>query len=158
MSARHPIPRSHPGRAVKRWGSPLPPLNDGRREVAAFTKQNPKWSPILSLFDSVCETCGSGLYGSAIMGGGLVIAARSDVAHDEGVIVVFFDPRKRRFSLSYRHRDVQPDHAEDCSEEDVGERLRLFLAYKLGVHTKPNPEPNQSLQPTAPSPAVADLK
>jgi len=102
---------------------------------------------MLSLYDAVCEACGSALYGSAIMGGGLVLAARSDVAHDEGVIVVFFDPRKHRFSLSYRHRDVQPEHSEDCSEEAVGERLRLFLAYKFGVHTKPKKEPNQSPEP-----------
>jgi hypothetical protein len=126
-------------------------LLERRADVAAFTKQNPKWSPMLSLYDAVCEAYGSALYGSAIMGGGLVLAARSDVAQDEGVIVVSFDPRKRRFSISYRHRDVQPDHCEDCSEEDVGERLRLFLAYKLGVYTKPKKEPNQTPEPTAPS-------
>jgi hypothetical protein len=97
--------------------------------------------PILSLYDRVCDASGPELYGSAIMGGGLVLAARPDVEHDEGVILVFFDPRKRRFSLSYRHRDVQPEHSEDCSEQDIDERLRLFLAYKFGVHTKPKEEP-----------------
>lgn len=106
---------------------------------------------MLSLYDAVSAECGSALYGSAVMGGGLVLAARSDVAHDEGVILVFFDPRKRSFSLSYRNRDVQPDQFEDCSEEEVSERLRLYIAYQFGIYTKPKKDLNQSPNPTVPS-------
>lgn len=156
MSARYPIPRSHPGRPVRRWSRPLPPLSDGRLDVVAFTKHNPRWEPILSLYDAVCGGYGPMLYGSLIMGGGLVLSARSDVEHDEGVIVVSFDPRKHRFSLSYRHRDVQPEHSEDCSEEEIRERLRLFLAYKFGLHIKPKERPDQTVR-RMPLRGIADL-
>ncbi len=79
------------------------------------------------------------------MGGGFILAARSDVAMDEGIILVRFDPKKSRFLLSYRNRDIQPEHSEECPPEEIWERLRLFLAYKFGVRVKKTP--NQPTQP-----------
>ncbi|HXB01372.1 MAG TPA: hypothetical protein VNV15_00975 [Opitutaceae bacterium] len=121
---------------MKRWARPLPLLPKTRREMELFTEHNPQWKPILQLYEQLCEACGTELYGSKVMGGGLVLAARPDVAFDEGVILVYFDPKKNRFSLYYRQRDVQPEQSEECSEEDVWERLRLFLGYKFGVRVK----------------------
>ena len=139
MSTRYPLPHSHPGRPVKRWSRPLKQLPEAHREVAAFTKANPSFEPMLRPFDRLCVECGADLFGGAVMGGGLVLAARSDVEMDEGVILIYFDPRKHLFSLGYRHRDVQPEQSEECPAADIWERLRLFLAYKFGIHRKPEP-------------------
>jgi hypothetical protein len=92
---------------------------------------------MLRLYERLCTEVESELYGSAVMGGGIVLSVRPDVAQDEGVILVYFDPKKSQFSLSYRHRDIQPNQDEVCTEADIWERLRLFLAYKLGVHQEP---------------------
>ncbi len=102
---------------------------------------------MLALYDQLVSSGGEDLFGSVIMGGGLVLATRSDVSHDEGVIVVEFDPKKSAFSLSYRHREVAPDQSEECQVADAWERLRLFVAYKFGVRLKKTP--NQSSQPTS---------
>ena len=139
MTTHHPWPKSHPGRHVLRWSRPLPRLPEARHEAASFVAQNPKWRPMFDLFERLSAEVGLELFGSVIMGGGLVLSVRSDVEHDEGVIVIYFDPRKSRFSLSYRHREVQPDQQEECGEAEIWERLRLFLAYKFGVHRKPEP-------------------
>jgi hypothetical protein len=133
MSTSYPLPHSHAGRPVIRWSRPLPALSEARREVVAFSEKNPEWLPVVSLYDRLCDVVGSSLYGSAVMGGGLVLAARADVAMDEGVIIIYFDPSKKQFSLSYRHRDVQPEHSEICTESDIWERLRLYLGYKFGI-------------------------
>jgi hypothetical protein len=95
---------------------------------------------MLRLFENLCLEYGSELYGSAIMGGGLVLAPQSNVAHDKDVIVIYFDPQKQLFSLSHRNRDVQPEQSENCSVDTVKERLRLFIAYKFGVYRKPEAE------------------
>jgi len=133
MNPSYPLPRSHAGRPVIRWSRPLPALSETRQEVAAFSEKNSEWKPMLHLYDRLCEVCGSLLFGSAVMGGGLVLATRADVGMDEGVIVIYFDPKMRQFSLSYRHRDVQPEQSEICSESDIWERLRLYLGYKFGI-------------------------
>jgi hypothetical protein len=133
MPARHPVPRSHPGRVTKRYARSLSPLPEGRRRVAAFAEENSKWAPMLALYDRLCAACGAQVYGSGIMGGGLVLAARADVEHDEGVILVYFDPKKDRFSIHYRHSDVQPEQSDVCAPKEVWERLRLFLGYKFGI-------------------------
>ena len=139
MSAHYPIPRSHPGRPVKRWSRPLPPLPESRGDFVWFAERDAKWQPLLSLFDQICSApSGAELYGSMVMGGGMVLAARLDVAQDEGVILIYFDPSKRQFSLHYRHREVEPEQVELCSEEEAGERLRLFLAYRFGVYRRKN--------------------
>jgi hypothetical protein len=96
---------------------------------------------MLHLFERLCAEYGSELYGSAVMGGGLVLAARPEVEHNEDVILIHFDPSKRLFSLSHRHENVQPEQKEDCPENVVWERLRLFLAYKFGIY-KENAEPD----------------
>ena len=88
---------------------------------------------MLVLFDAICESAGADLYGSAIMGGGLVLAARADVAMDEGVVLVYFDPTRQVFSLAYRHRNVGEEQIEECREDQIWERLRLYLGYKLGI-------------------------
>ncbi len=82
------------------------------------------------------EECGSELFGSPVIGGGLVLAARPDVAHDEGVVLVNYHPKGRNFSLRYRHKSIELEQAESCSEEEVWQRLRLYLGYKLGVQTR----------------------
>ena len=146
MSIRHPLPRSHPGRPVRRWSQPLPALKDARDDFVFFAEKNKAWLPMLTLYDQLVSSGGEELFGSAIMGGGLVLATRSDVAHDEGVIVVEFDPRKNAFSLSYRNRDVAPDQSEQVQIAEAWERLRLFVAYKFGVRLKKTP--NQPPQTT----------
>ena len=146
MSEHFPWPKSYPGHSGARCARPLPRLKEERGEVQAFVDQNPQWMPMLSLYDRLCVEAGSELFGSAIMGGGLVLSVRPEVAHDEGVVVVYFDPRESRFSLSYRHRDVEPFKEEQCAKEEIWERLRLYLAYKFGVYRKQ--EPNQSALPT----------
>ena len=156
MNTQHPWPKSHPGRPIERWSRPLPPLTETRSEVAFFAAKNAEWAPMLRLYERLCLDVGMELYGSAVMGGGLVLSARPDVAHNEGVILVYFDPRKKRFSLSYRHWEVQPDQEEECAEGEVWERLRLFLAYKFGLHRKP--EPNKALQHNDPSCHVPCLR
>lgn len=146
MSIRYPIPHSHPGRPVKRWSRPLPELVQARVDFASFSKKNKALQPMLALYEQLISSGGEELFGSGIMGGGMVLAARQDVAHNEGVIVVEFDPRKSLFSLSYRNWEVEPEHVERCSVSDVWERLRLFVGYKLGVRLKKTP--NQAPEPT----------
>jgi hypothetical protein len=134
MTEHYPLPRSAIGRPMRnRWPLPLPALPDTRKEVMAFTDQNPAWKPMLSLYDQLCAEGGNALFGSAIMGGGLVLADRADVAHNEGVVLIYFYPKRSRFVLSYRHSDVHPEQAEECTEAEIWERLRLYLAYKFGV-------------------------
>jgi len=131
-----PLPYSHPGRPIKRWARRLPLLATQRDDVLFFAEKNKAYHPMLRLYDQICEATDSMLYGNAVMGGGLVLAAREDVAFNESVILIYFDPENRTFSLSYRHSEVHPDQTEKCSEEDVFERLRLFLAYKFGIYVK----------------------
>jgi hypothetical protein len=133
MKPSYPLPHSHAGRPVIRWSRPLPPLSETRKEVAAFSERNSDWKPMLHLYDRLCEVCGSLLYGSAVIGGGLILATRADVAQNEGVIAIYFDPSKKKFSLSYQHQDVHPEQSETCSESDIWERLRLYLGYKFGI-------------------------
>src|SRR5262245_46332338 len=133
MSEKYPLPRSPAGRTVQRWSRPLRLLSESRREVIAFSAVNPKWKPMAELYEHLCELCGTELYGGAIMGGGLGLAARADVQQYDGVIVIYFDPSKRRFSLSYRHCDVEPEQTEECPQEYIWARLRLYLGYKFGV-------------------------
>lgn len=92
-----------------------------------------------ALYEQLVASGGDTLFGSGIMGGGMILAARQDVDFDEGVVVVEFDPRRSLFSLSYRNREVEPDHSEQCSPTEVWERLRLFVGYKLGVRLKKTP-------------------
>jgi hypothetical protein len=106
-----------------------------------FAARNQKWQPMLSLYDKVCSEYGDELYGSAIMGGGLVLSNRPEVEHDEGVVLIYFNPSKPSFELSYRNRDVEPAQSEQCSPDDIWERLRLFIAYKFGIHRKPAATP-----------------
>lgn len=73
------------------------------------------------------------------MGGGMILASRQDVAHDEGVIEIKFDPRKALYYLSYRNRNVELEKSEQCPAADIWERLRLFIAYKFGVRLKKIP-------------------
>jgi hypothetical protein len=120
----------------------LPLLTETRGEVMSFSQHNPEWQPMLKLFEHLCAEYGSELYGSAIMGGGLVLAPQDDVARDKDVIVIYFDPQKQLFSLSHRNRDIQPEQHERCAEDEIWERLRLFLAYKFGIYRKPNAEPD----------------
>ena len=133
MAEKFPIPRSHPGRVTKRWARPLRAFSDSRPDVAWFVDHHPEYEPLLDLHDRVTAASGSSLYGSAIMGGGFVAATRPDVAHDEGVLVVRFDARKKQFTFDYRNADVEPPHSERCSVDVAWERLRLFLGYKFGI-------------------------
>jgi len=91
---------------------------------------------MLCPYDQICKAVGSELFGRIIMGGGLLIASHENVEFNEGVILIYFDPKKKKFSLSYRHQDVQPDQTEECVEEKIFERLHLFLAYKFGVYIR----------------------
>jgi hypothetical protein len=106
---------------------------------------------MLRLYDDLCSRRGLELFGCAIMGGGLVLAARPDVAMNEGVIIVRFDPTTGQFSLDYFNGGFEPEQSERCAESDVSERIRLYLAYKLGQYTKPSDAPNQLPDPTSPS-------
>lgn len=92
---------------------------------------------MLILYDRLCASCAGQLYGSAVMGGGLVLSTREDVGFDEGVILVYFDPVKGRFYLHYRHTEIEPEQSETCGPGDIWERLRLFLGYKFGIRIKP---------------------
>ena len=95
---------------------------------------------MLVVYDQLCAACGAELYGNAIMGGGLVLAAHPHVELDEGVILIYFDPKEFRFSLHYRNREVEPEQLEHCSVEDIWHRLRLYLSYKFGIRiNEPNP-------------------
>jgi hypothetical protein len=124
----------------------LASLKEARGDLVFFAEKNEAWLPMLSLYDQLISSGGEVLFGSVIMGGGLVFAARNDVARNEGVIVIEFDPRKSQVSLSYQNEEVEPTQSEVCSMTEIWERLRLFAAYKFGVRLKK--EPNQPVQPT----------
>lgn len=133
MSAQYPIPHSHPGRPVERWLRPLSKLTEAGEDFLLFAERNKAWAPMLSLYKQLISSGGEDLFGSQIMGGGMVLSMRQTVAHDEGVIIVEFDPTQNLFSLSYRNRAVEPDQFEQCPAADIWERLRLFVGYKFGI-------------------------
>lgn len=137
-------PHSHPGRPVRRRARPLPGLAAMRVDFSEFAERHPKSACMLALYDQLIACGGEVLFGSGIMGGGLVLASRADVAMDEGVIVVEYDPAENRFCLSYRHRELAAGQAERCSPAEVWARLRLYIGYKLGVRLREGPDAEAS--------------
>lgn len=129
----HPIPRSYPGRPVQRWVRPLPPLCVAREDFVFFVAKNPAWYPMLAVYDWIVACGGAELFGSQIMGGGLVLSTRGEVAHDEGVVLVEFDPKANAFTLFYRNEGIEQEHVETCRAEDLYETLRRLISYKLGL-------------------------
>ena len=74
---------------------------------------------MLDLYDRLCLEGGAELFGSAIMGGGLVLANRPEVELDEAVVVIYYEPDKPAFSLRYRHKTVHPKQVEACAPANI---------------------------------------
>ena len=71
----------------------------------------------------------------------LLITDSEQFYHDDNVLFISYNPKKREFEFEHRTLSHKNDK-KICSEEEVFQTLRLFLKYKFGVLFDPKAASN----------------
>jgi hypothetical protein len=119
-----------------------------------FVRVNPTYEPMRRLAYDLQSCAPDELHATQTMGGNLLLSPEEDLHQNDNVLLIAYDPAKRRFHFEHRTISKKND-SQEVDAAEAWQTLRLFVGYKFGIRL-PEKRPNKSLQATAAAPASCD--